>query len=102
MTHILRYSLLALALAMPVACGRKGEPPSPEAGRHQEEGAHEGEPVHLPLKEVRGLRFLVVPDPRTEGAWVSRGGHRRRSPPRPTRAPAEPAEPTASAISISP
>jgi cobalt-zinc-cadmium efflux system membrane fusion protein len=38
-------------------------------GRHQEEGAREGEPVHLPLKEVRGLRFLAVPDPKAEGAW---------------------------------
>jgi cobalt-zinc-cadmium efflux system membrane fusion protein len=69
MTHILRYSLLTLALAGLVACGRKGEPPSPEARGHQEEGAHEGEQVHLPLKEVRGLRFLVVPDPKAEGAW---------------------------------
>ena len=69
MNHVLRFSLLSLALAGAVACRPKaGAPALPDAHHHEGE-AHEGEAAHIPLKEVRGLRFLVVPEPRAEGAW---------------------------------
>lgn len=38
-----------------------------ESAKHEPEDEHAG--AHLPLKDIRGLRFLVVPEPRAEGAW---------------------------------
>ncbi|HEX4845022.1 MAG TPA: efflux RND transporter periplasmic adaptor subunit, partial [Geothrix sp.] len=69
MNHVLRFSLLSLALAGAVACRPKAEAPAPPDAHHHEGEVHEGEAAHLSLKEVRGLRFLVVPEPRAEGAW---------------------------------
>jgi cobalt-zinc-cadmium efflux system membrane fusion protein len=69
MNHVLRFSLLSLALAGAVACRPKAGVPAPPDAHHHEGEAHEGEAAHIPLKEVRGLRFLVVPEPRAEGAW---------------------------------
>jgi len=68
MNDLIRLSLLSLALVATLACERKA-PPAEAKEHHGEEGAHEGEGVHLPLKEIRGLRFLVVPEPKAEGAW---------------------------------
>jgi cobalt-zinc-cadmium efflux system membrane fusion protein len=56
---------LALGLLAGAGCSNKpvpalaAEPPEPRAG----------EGLRLPLKDLRGLRFLVVPEPRAEGAW---------------------------------
>lgn len=69
MSHVFRLSLLAFALVAVAACGRRAAMP-PEAGEsHAGEAPQAGEPVHLPLKDIRGLRFLVVPEPTAEGAW---------------------------------
>lgn len=57
---------LAVMLASALACGKKEPPPSAQV---HEEGHAEGESAHIPLKEVRGLRFMAVPEPRAEGAW---------------------------------
>lgn len=58
---------LALVLLAGVACSKKPETKN-ESGNHEQEAVeHEG--VHLPLKDIRGLRFLVVPEPKAEGAW---------------------------------
>ena len=69
MNHVLRLSLLALALVGTVACNRKAAPPAETREAHKEEAAQGDEPMHLPLKDIRGLRFLVVPEPKAEGAW---------------------------------
>ena len=69
MNHTIRLSLLALALVATVACERKTAAPSEAKESHSEEGAPEKEGAHLPLKDIRGLRFLVVPEPKAEGAW---------------------------------
>ena len=68
MTHPIRYSTLSLLLVATLACDRKAAPSAPQAEAHKEESA-QGEGIRLPLKEVRGLRFLVVPEPKAEGAW---------------------------------
>ncbi|WP_306590601.1 efflux RND transporter periplasmic adaptor subunit [Geothrix sp. 21YS21S-4] len=72
----LRPALLALALALVglAACGRKGADPHAdghpeEAHAHGDHAAEAGEGLHIPLKDVRGLRFLTVPEPRAEGGW---------------------------------
>lgn len=69
MNHAIRLSLLSLALVATVACERKAAAPPEAKESHKEEGAHGDESAHLPLKEIRGLRFLVVPEPKAEGAW---------------------------------
>ncbi len=68
MNHPIRYSALGLLLVATLACDRKAALSAPHAEAHKEEGA-EGEGIRLPLKEVRGLHFLVVPEPKAEGAW---------------------------------
>ncbi len=69
MNQVLRYSLLTLALVATVACGRKPAAPTEAKETPKEEGARGDERAHLPLKDIRGLRFLVVPEPKAEGAW---------------------------------
>jgi len=69
MNHILPLSLLSLALVTTAACDRKSAAPSETTVAHKEEGAHGEEGAHLPLKEIRGLRFLVVPEPKVMGTW---------------------------------
>lgn len=69
MNPVIRCSLLSLALAAPVACERKAAAPAETKEAHPAEAAQGGEPMHLPLKDIRGLRFLVVPEPKAEGAW---------------------------------
>lgn len=69
MNRAIRLSLLTLALVGAVACGRKAIAPGSATEHPKEEGAHGEAEAHIPLKEVRGLRFLVVPEPRAEGAW---------------------------------
>ena len=69
MNHTIRLSLLALALVATGACARKTAAPAEAKESHPEEGAPEKEGAHLPLKDIRGLRFLMVPEPRAEGAW---------------------------------
>lgn len=58
---------LALLLLAGVACSKKSEMKN-ESGKHEQEAEEHGA-AHLPLKDIRGLRFLVVPEPKTEGAW---------------------------------
>lgn len=71
MNPFLRLSLLSLALAAAVACERKAGSPAEAKAPHHEEHEQAEEAVHLPLKDIRGLRFLTVPEPRAEGAWYS-------------------------------
>ncbi|MBP1770867.1 MAG: Cobalt/zinc/cadmium efflux transporter, rane fusion protein, CzcB family [Holophagaceae bacterium] len=68
MNRTLRCFLLTSALLVPMACARKASPAEAKDA-HPEPGAQDGEHLHLPLKDIRGLRFLVVPEPKTEGAW---------------------------------
>ncbi|MBK9794907.1 MAG: efflux RND transporter periplasmic adaptor subunit [Holophagaceae bacterium] len=69
MNHAIRLSLLAIALVATLACERKTHSPSEAKATHQEAGAHAGDGAHLPLKDIRGLSFLVVPGPKAGGAW---------------------------------
>ena len=69
MNHAIRLSLLALALVATVACEHKSAAPSEAKESHTDGDAHADESAHLPLKDIRGLRFLVVPEPKAEGAW---------------------------------
>lgn len=68
MTMPLRLSLLTLILAGVISCDRKSAP-APEAKETHKEESTEPESNRLPLKEVRGLRFMQVPAPKAEGAW---------------------------------
>ncbi|WP_291270572.1 efflux RND transporter periplasmic adaptor subunit [Geothrix sp.] len=68
MNPVIRHSLLTLALVATGACERKAAPTEAKAS-HQVEGVHDDEGAHLPLKDIRGLRFLVVSEPKAEGAW---------------------------------
>ena len=58
---------LALVLLAGVGCSKKPDAKN-EPGKHDQE-AENRESAHLPLKDIRGLRFLVVPEPKAEGAW---------------------------------
>ena len=58
---------LALVLLAGVACSKKSETRN-ESGKHEQEAEQHGS-AHLPLKDIRRLRFLVVPEPKAEGAW---------------------------------
>jgi cobalt-zinc-cadmium efflux system membrane fusion protein len=69
MNQALRPTLLVLALVATVTCGRKPHPPSEAKATHEDAGAHAEDGAHLPLKEIRGLSFLVVPEPKAGGAW---------------------------------
>jgi cobalt-zinc-cadmium efflux system membrane fusion protein len=69
MTHAIPLSLLTLALVATLACDRRPHPPSEAKATHEEAGAHAGEGAHLPLKDIRGLSFLVVPEPKAGAAW---------------------------------
>jgi cobalt-zinc-cadmium efflux system membrane fusion protein len=69
MNHVLRLSLLTLALVATVACERKAAAPPETKEAHKDEATQSDEHMHLPLKDIRGLRFLVVPKPKAEGAW---------------------------------
>jgi cobalt-zinc-cadmium efflux system membrane fusion protein len=69
MNQVLRLSLLSLALIATAACDRKAGAPAETKEAHTDEATHGNEHVHLPLKDIRGLRFLVVPEPKAEGAW---------------------------------
>lgn len=69
MIHALRPSLLSLALIATTACDRKAAAPAESKEAHKDEANHGEEPAHLPLKDIRGLRFLLVPEPKAEGAW---------------------------------
>jgi len=69
MNHVLHLSLLTLALVATVACDRKAAAPPEAKEAHKDEAAKGDEHMHLPLKDIRGLRFLVVPEPKAEGAW---------------------------------
>ncbi len=68
MTIPIRFSFLTLVLAGAISCDRKPAPNPPANETHTEEHA-EAESTKLPLKEIRGLRFMVVPEPKAEGAW---------------------------------
>lgn len=68
MTTPLRFSILTLILAGVISCDRKPAPAQPAKETHKEESA-EAESNRLPLKEVRGLRLMQVPEPKAEGAW---------------------------------
>lgn len=69
MNPLIRCSLLPLALVSITACDRRSTPPAEAKESHKEEAIQGEEQAHLPLKDIRGLRFLVVPEPKAEGAW---------------------------------
>jgi len=58
---------LALVLLAGVGCSKKSDAKS-ETKKHEQEAEEHGG-ARLPLKDIRGLRFLVVPEPKAEGAW---------------------------------
>lgn len=69
MNRKIQLSLLSLALVATVACGRKAATPpaqtaTPEAGEHAPDADN-----RLSLEGVRGLRFIQVPEARSEGSW---------------------------------
>lgn len=68
MNAIHRMSIPALLLAAVTACGRQGTPPAKEAAP-REAAQNEPGPIRIPLKEVRGIRLMPVPEPTAEGAW---------------------------------
>ena len=68
MNNMLRFSALSLALIAFTACDRKKEAALPPTEQHAGETATK-DPNRLPLKDVRGLRFMQVPEPKAEGAW---------------------------------
>jgi cobalt-zinc-cadmium efflux system membrane fusion protein len=68
MTLPIKHALLAVALASAVGCNKKDAPPKPEGEAHEAERG-EAESSRIPLKDVRGLRFMEVPEPKAEGAW---------------------------------
>lgn len=68
MTLPIKHALLAVALASAVGCNKKDAPPKTEGEAHEAEHG-ETESSRIPLKEVRGLRFMEVPEPKAEGAW---------------------------------
>jgi cobalt-zinc-cadmium efflux system membrane fusion protein len=76
MKTLIRITTLNLVLLGSFACDRKKEAAPPHA--EHSEGPSSGHPGErpaeedhnrLPLKEVRGLHFLLVPEPKAEGAW---------------------------------
>ncbi|MFN7958707.1 MAG: efflux RND transporter periplasmic adaptor subunit [Holophagaceae bacterium] len=69
MNQPFRIPLLALALAATPACERRAAAPEAQEAHAHDEGAPGETHLHLPLKDIRGLRFLVVSEPRSEGAW---------------------------------
>ncbi len=68
MNRILSLSFLTLVLASGAACGRKAAEPAQAAASQPGEPAS-GAGDRLPLEGVRGLRFIQVPEARTEGSW---------------------------------
>lgn len=69
MTRIAMIFPLTLMLLAELGCSKKSVP-AKETEKHEAEPGHPaGEATHLPLKDIRGLRFMVVPEPRAEGAW---------------------------------
>lgn len=58
---------LALVLLAGAGCSKKSDAKHDSEKHEQETAGHEG--THLPLKDMRGLRFMVVPEPKPEGAW---------------------------------
>lgn len=81
MTHPIRRSLqgftrpvvlassLSLAVAAFVSCEPKGAPPSGHTDEKVRDNHSEAESERIPVKELRGIRFVAVPDPKAEGAW---------------------------------
>jgi len=68
MTRLLHGSLLALAALVNLACGRNGGPTEAKEA-HGTVTARAASDARLSLKDIRGLHFVVVPEPRPEGAW---------------------------------
>lgn len=68
MNHMLRFSALGLALIALTACDRKKGAAPPTTEQHAGETSAE-DLNRLPLKDVRGLRFMQVPGIKAEGAW---------------------------------
>ncbi len=67
MNRPIQLSLLALALAAALACGRNTAPApaaAPETGEPTEAAGN-----RLPLEGVRGLHFIQVPPAKPEGSW---------------------------------
>ena len=69
MNDSIRRSLLGFALLASLACDPK---PGTSAGHAEEkagEGHGEAESERIPVKDLRGIRFMAVPEPKAEGAW---------------------------------
>lgn len=61
---------LSLALLVGVGCSKKSVTKNePEVHEHEGGESKKEESTRLPLKEIRGLRVMEVPEPKTEGAW---------------------------------
>ena len=61
---------LSLALLAGIGCSKNSvAKKEPEAHEHEGGEAQKEESTRLPLKEIRGLRFMEVPEPKAEGAW---------------------------------
>lgn len=69
MNHTLRLFPLVFALIATMACDRQAKPSSHDEAAHKGESGHAEQEAHLPLAGIRGLSFLVVPEPRSETAW---------------------------------
>ena len=68
MNRIVLSLPLTLVLLAGVGCSKKAIPKQ-EKEEHPESAVEAGAALRLPLKEIRGLRFMVVPELKAEGAW---------------------------------
>lgn len=68
MTSPIRISLLALSLVAVVGCSKKEVQAKKEPEAHESTGSKD-ESTRIPLKEVRGIKTMQVPEPKAEGAW---------------------------------
>lgn len=68
MTSPIRISLLALSLVALVGCSKKDAQAKKESEAHESNGSKE-ESTRIPLREVRGIKTMLVPEPKAEGAW---------------------------------
>lgn len=68
MTSPIRISLLALSLVALVGCSKKDAQAKKESEAHESNGSKE-ESIRIPLREVRGIKTMLVPEPKAEGAW---------------------------------
>ncbi len=69
MNASIRRALLGVAVLALLACDSKPGTPAGHAEEKAGESHGEAEPERIPVKELRGIRFMAVPEPKAEGAW---------------------------------